>query len=245
MSRMKTFFTYALIILLFFFYSNLAIELLIRNSYKPVSLNKIAVEQSDNGFEFNIKRAESNNVQGYFTGTVKNNSGETIDKQYVKVVSYYRGIPMQEKYLAFEDLKPGEERNFKLHYSVGKIDDFDVSYVDEIPVNETKVDKAIRTGKALFYRSYFKVKKDGWFGENGLFSKGEDGLFNSDNGLIAAMKKGIYGEDGDSGLVGGVKGAWHGLWSHFEPVHVEGEDWQLFIAAMWCLYMMPSFWFLP
>ena len=32
MSRMKTFFTYALLIILFFFYSNLAIDLLIKNS---------------------------------------------------------------------------------------------------------------------------------------------------------------------------------------------------------------------
>lgn len=245
MSRMKTFCTYALIIILFFFYSNLAIDLLIKNSYKPVPKDKIAIETSDNGFGMNIKRAESNNLQGYFTGTAKNNSGDTIDHQFVKVTSFYRGHKMQEKYLAFDNMKPGEERDFKLHYSVGKIDDFDVSYVDEIPFNETKVDKAIRAGKALFYQSYFKIKNDGLFGENGLFSKSEGGLFNSNNGLVATMKKGIYGEDGNSGVVGAAKGAWNGLWDHFEPVHVEGENWQLFIAAMWCLYMMPSFWFLP
>lgn len=245
MSRMKTFFTYALLIILFFFYSNLAIDLLIKNSYKPVPQNKLSMATSNNGFEINLDRAESNNLQGYFTGTVKNNSNELIDKQFVKVESYHKGKKMQEKYLAFENLKPGEERKFKLHYSVGKIDEFKVSYVDEIPVNETKVDKAIRAGKGFFLQSYFKIKKDGLFGENGFFSKSEGGLFNSENGLISTMKNGIYGEDGDSGLVGSAKGAWNGLWSHFTPVHVEGEDWQLFIAAMFCLYYMPSLWFLP
>lgn len=245
MSRMKTFFTYALLIFLFFLYSNIAIELLIRNSYKPVSLDKIEVEQSDNGFSIDIKRAESNNIQGYFTGTVKNNSDRVIDHQYVKVTSYYKGKQMQEKYLAFRDMQPGEERDFKLHYTVGKIDDFKVEYVDEIPIKETKVDKAIRATQGLFYQSYIKVKQDGFFGENGLFSDSEGGLFNSENGLMKTLEKGIYGEDGEGGAAGTVRGAWNGLWSHFEPVHVEGENWQLFIAAMFCLYYMPSFWFLP
>ena len=245
MSRMKTFFTYALIIILFFFYSNLAIDLLIKNSYKPVPLSKISMQTSDNGFRMDVDRAESNNLQGYFTGTAKNHTNSMIDHQFVKVTSYYKGHQMQEKYLAFYDLEPGEERDYKLHYSVGKIDEFKVTYVDEIPVNETAVDKAIRAGQNLFYRSYFKVKKDRLFGESGQFSKGEGGLFNSDNGLIATMKKGIWGEDGEGGAAGKVKGAWNGLWDRFEPVHVEGEDWQLFIAAMWCLYVMPSFWFLP
>ena len=31
---------------------------------------------------------------------------------------------MQEKYLAFENLQPGEERKFKLLYKVGQIDQF-------------------------------------------------------------------------------------------------------------------------
>lgn len=244
MSRMKTFCTYALIIILFFFYSNLAINLLIKNSYKPVSSDKIAMPASYNGFEINIDRAESNNLQGYFTGTVKNNSDKVIDHQYVKVESYHKGKKMQEKYLAFENMKPGEERRFKLRYSVGKIDGFKVSYVDEIPINETKVDKAIRAGKGLFYQSYFKVKKDGFFGPNGLFSSSDGGLFNSENGLVATLRNGIFGDDDGSGN-GAGSSAWNKFWSYFHPVHVEGEDWQLFIAVMIVLYYMPSFWFLP
>ena len=245
MSRMKTFFTYALLILLFFFYSNLAINLLIKNSYKPVPKNKISMQASDNGFEMKIKRAESNNLQGYFTGAVRNNSDRFLSHQYVKVESFHKGIKMQEKYLAFDNMNPGEVRDFKLRYKVGKIDEFKVSYVDEIPVNETKVDKAIRAGKWLFHRSVAKAKTDGLFGNNGLFSKSEGGLFNSETGLWATMKKAIWEEDEYDRLTGSIKGTWNGIWDGFQPVHVEGEDWQLFIAVLVCLYYMPSMWFLP
>ena len=142
MERMKTFFIYALIIVLFYFFSNFAINLLIANSYKELN-NHIEIEQSDNGFSIIVDTANSNKQQGYFIGKVKNTSDQVIAKQYVKVDSYYKGKIMQSKYLAFENLQPGEERTFKLVFSVGNIDEYKVSYVDEIPINRTKLDDAI------------------------------------------------------------------------------------------------------
>lgn len=150
MKRMKTFFMYGLWIVLFFIFSTIASDMLIRNSYKNVSEENIHIEQSDNGFEITVDRADSNKQQGYFTGTVKNTSDKVIEKQYVKVDSYYKGKLMQEKYLAFENLQPGEERKFKLIYDVGQIDEFRVSYVDQIPENRTIVDKAIDKVKDFF-----------------------------------------------------------------------------------------------
>ena len=101
MKRMQTFFTYALIIIAFYFFSNFLIDFGIRSSYKDVSDENIKIEQADNGFEINVDKANSNRRQSYFTGTVKNNSDKVIEKQYVKVDSYYKGKLMQEKYLAF------------------------------------------------------------------------------------------------------------------------------------------------
>ncbi len=150
MKRMKTFFMYALWIILFFIFSNIGTDLLIQNSYKDVEKNNIHIEESNNGFAINVDRANSNKQQGYFTGTVKNTSNNVIEKQYVKVESYYKGKKMQEKYLAFENLQPGEERKFKLTYNVGKIDEFKVSYVDEIPRNITIIDKAIDKVKDFY-----------------------------------------------------------------------------------------------
>lgn len=143
MKRMKTLFTYALIIVVFWIFSSIASNLIIRNSYKSVDKNNIEIEKANNGFEINIERADSNKQQAYFVGTVKNSSNRLIPKQYVKVDSYFKGRLMQSKYLAFENLKPGEERKFKLLYNLGQIDEFKVSYVDEIPVNRTIVDDAI------------------------------------------------------------------------------------------------------
>ena len=204
MKRMQTFLTYALIIIGFYFFSNFLIDFGISSSYKDVEQDKIKMEQSNNGFEIEVDKANSNRRQAYFTGTVKNNSDKVIEKQYVKVDSYYKGKLMQEKYLAFENMQPGEERKFKLLYSLGKIDEYRVSYVDEIPVNKTIIDRGIE--KVVEY--YNKAKNTNW------------------------KEKG-------AGLLGGVA-------DKFEPVHVEGSNWELFVAVMWIWYAIPSgaIWFI-
>lgn len=215
MKRMQTFFTYALIIIGFYFFSNFLINYGISNSYKDVDKANIKMEQSNNGFEIEVDRANSNRRQAYFTGTVKNTSNKVIDKQYVKVDSYYKGKLMQEKYLAFENMQPGEERKFKLLYSVGQIDEFKVSYVDEIPNNITIVDKAI--DKAVE-----------------VYNKAKNFLGNL---TIEGAKEGV------TGTVSGVATT---LKDKFEPVHVEGEDWQLLIALMivWSAIPSGAIWFI-
>lgn len=165
MKRMKTFCKYALWIILFFIFSNIGIDILIQKSYKEVSSENIHIQKSIDGFEIEVERADSNKQQGYFIGTVKNTSNHVIEKKYVKVDSLYKGRLMQEKYLAFENLQPGEERKFKLLYKVGQIDQFRVTYVDEIPENRTIIDKGIDKVIEFFDKAKSKVKdinlKDG------------------------------------------------------------------------------------
>lgn len=205
MKRMQTFFTYALIIILFWIFSIVASNLLLKNSYKSVVSDKLIIEKANNGFEINIDRANSNKQQAYFTGTVKNSSNRVIAKQYVKVESFYKGKFMQEKYLAFENMQPGEERKFKLLYEVGSIDEYRVSYVDEIPTNKTIIDDAIEAVKD------FTKKTIGYL-----------------NGFSFGNIK-----DAAGNAVEGAKDA-------FEPVHVEGEAWQLLPVVLFIIYTLPS-----
>lgn len=205
MKRMQTFFTYALIIILFWIFSIVASNLLLKNSYKSVVSDKLIIEKANNGFEINIDRANSNKQQAYFTGTVKNSSNRVIAKQYVKVESFYKGKFMQEKYLAFENMQPGEERKFKLLYEVGSIDEYRVSYVDEIPTNKTIIDDAIEAVKD------FTKKTIGYL-----------------NGFSFGNIK-----DAAGNAVEGAKDA-------FEPVHVEGETWQLLPVVLFIIYTLPS-----
>ena len=223
MSRMQTFLKYALYIILFYLFSNFAISTMLKTTYRNVGSDNIHIEQSNNGFEINVDRADSNRRQAYFTGSVKNTSNQVIDKQYVKVDSYYKGKLMQEKYLAFENMQPGEERKFKLLYNVGNVDEYRVSYVDEIPENRTIVDDAIDGVKGFVA----KVKNGSIFANTPL-----SGLFGS--------------SDGNKNGNGGVRGAIDNLFGSFKPVHVEGNDWQLFVAVMWVWYMIPSgaIWFI-
>ena len=193
MNRMKTFLTYALIVVLFYLFSNFAIDMMISNSFADVSDN-VEISESGNGFQVYVTKANSNKRQAYFTGVVKNKSNSVIDKQYVKVDSYFRGKLMQSKYLAFENMKPQEERRFKLSYSVGNIDEYKVSYVESIPENRTIIDDAI---DAVIDRSKRFIQKF-------------DAKETAQN-------------------IGGA----------FEPVHVEGENWELFIAVMWVLWCIP------
>ena len=205
MARMKTLFTYALIVILFYLFSNFAIDVMISNSYRDVS-KCVKIEESDNGFVMNIDTAKSNKRQGFFIGTVKNTSDKVIEKQYVKVDSYYKGRLMQTKYLAFENLQPGEERKFKLVYSVGNIDEFRVSYVDEIPIRRTMIDDAIDTVRGFLNKVMEKVKE--W----------DTMDWNDVGNALTSAKDNIFGR--------------------FQPVHVEGEDWQLLTAVLMVLYFI-------
>ena len=96
------------------------------------------------------------------------------------------------------------EKKENLNYSVGNIDEFRVSYVDEIPVNRTLIDDAID-----------KIKE-----------------FTSN-----IMKK--VGNVSIDGAADSIKNA-------FEPVHVEGNDFEIFVAVMWILYAIPpgAIWFI-
>ena len=218
MKRMQTFFTYALIIIAFYFFSNFLIDFGISSSYKDVEQDKIKMEQSNNGFEIEVDKANSNRRQAYFTGTVKNNSDKVIEKQYVKVDSYFKGKLMQEKYLAFENMQPGEERKFKLLYSLGQIDEFRVSYVDEIPSNRTIVDKAIDKAVEVFNKAKAFVSKFDGVSLDGT----AEGVKNGASGIATKLKDG------------------------FKPVHVEGEDWELFVAVMlvWAAIPSGAIWFI-
>ncbi len=218
MKRMQTFLTYALIIIGFYFFSNFLIDFGISSSYKDVEQDKIKMEQSNNGFEIEVDKANSNRRQAYFTGTVKNNSDKVIEKQYVKVDSYFKGKLMQEKYLAFENMQPGEERKFKLLYSLGQIDEFRVSYVDEIPSNRTIVDKAIDKAVEVFNKAKAFVSKFDGVSLDGT----AEGVKNGASGIATKLKDG------------------------FKPVHVEGEDWELFVAVMlvWAAIPSGAIWFI-
>lgn len=218
MKRMQTFLTYALIIIAFYFFSNFLIDFGISSSYKDVEQDKIKMEQSNNGFEIEVDKANSNRRQAYFTGTVKNNSDKVIEKQYVKVDSYFKGKLMQEKYLAFENMQPGEERKFKLLYSLGQIDEFRVSYVDEIPSNRTIVDKAIDKAVEVFNKAKAFVSKFDGVSLDGT----AEGVKNGASGIATKLKDG------------------------FKPVHVEGEDWELFVAVMlvWAAIPSGAIWFI-
>ena len=218
MKRMQTFLTYALIIIGFYFFSNFLIDFGISSSYKDVEQDKIKMEQSNNGFEIEVDKANSNRRQAYFTGIVKNNSDKVIEKQYVKVDSYFKGKLMQEKYLAFENMQPGEERKFKLLYSLGQIDEFRVSYVDEIPSNRTIIDKAIDKAVEVFNKAKAFVSKFDGVSLDGT----AEGVKNGASGIATKLKDG------------------------FKPVHVEGEDWELFVAVMlvWAAIPSGAIWFI-
>ena len=218
MKRMQTFLTYALIIIGFYFFSNFLIDFGISSSYRDVEQDKIKMEQSNNGFEIEVDKANSNRRQAYFTGTVKNNSDKVIEKQYVKVDSYFKGKLMQEKYLAFENMQPGEERKFKLLYSLGQIDEFRVSYVDEIPSNRTIVDKAIDKAVEVFNKAKAFASKFDGVSLDGT----AEGVKNGASGIATKLKDG------------------------FKPVHVEGEDWELFVAVMlvWAAIPSGAIWFI-
>lgn len=143
MDRMKTLSMYAIWIILFFFFSIVVSNVLLKNTYNDITkAGGINIAESEDGLKVETIEANSNKMQGFYRGKVTNTSDKTIESKFVRVKSYdANGSLLQTKYVKLEDLKPGESREFNARFDVGGIDHYDVDYVDEMPDDKTYMDK--------------------------------------------------------------------------------------------------------
>jgi len=124
MDRMKTFFLYAIIIVVFYFLSNILIYLFVKGTYKDIT-GEIAADNIE------IVQAKATYINGYIDGRIDNNTeGEMVDK-YIKIEIYSkRGVCLGTKYIKVPYLEVQESEDFHIGYKLTDSYRYKVSVVD-------------------------------------------------------------------------------------------------------------------
>lgn len=128
MDRMKTFGIYALIVILFFIFSNVMIDIAIKCSCSPIDI----YQKTEQGIEINISEAKATYANGYVGGSIKNENSE-IEKTYIKIDLYSkRDVCLGTKYVTIENLKLGESRDFRMGFKFTDVEYTKISRVNQI-----------------------------------------------------------------------------------------------------------------
>ena len=125
MDRMKTFFKYALWIILFFIFSEIMINLNLDSTYQTIG-GKSKLEQ------VSIYQADATKVNGRMKGTIKNDIDNKIDKKFLRIDFYSeRDVLLGSKYIDVSDMKDDETRDFETYFKIQDVDYYNMQFTDE------------------------------------------------------------------------------------------------------------------
>ena len=125
MDRMKTFFKYALAIIIFFFFSNFLIYMSLETTYQNIG-------RKDNLQQVTIYQAQSTKVNGRIKGTIYNDSNNLITDRYLKINLYSeRGNLLGTKYIDLLGIRENETRNLEVYFKIQDVDYYEISFTEE------------------------------------------------------------------------------------------------------------------
>ena len=144
MSRLKTFFIYALVIAAFWFLSDFLIYIGINGTYKPIETR--VVSELPN---INVSESKATYVNGYLKGNIYNNSDEIISKKYLKIDLYsQRDVLLGTKYVKIENLEPKKTQDFEMWF---KYTDVEYCVITIVDTAEDASEKAFISEETKFY----------------------------------------------------------------------------------------------
>lgn len=130
MSRMGTFLKYIIWIVLFYFFSNLLINVSIESTYRDIG-------RKDNLPQVTVYQAQATKVNGRIKGTIYNNTENKVKNKYLKIDLYSeRDVNLGSKYIDISDLKDNETRNFEAYFKVQDVSYYELSFTDEKEAGE-------------------------------------------------------------------------------------------------------------
>ncbi|MBR2240470.1 MAG: FxLYD domain-containing protein [Clostridia bacterium] len=153
MSRMKTFFKYFLIVVLFYVFSNIMINAFLKVSYKDLHGYQINV---DNAF-VDVTEAKASKRNGYINGIIKNNTDKTIENKYLKVsmLSKNNNV-LGEKYIKIDKLEPEQLRKFEVKFDYDNVKNFKIEMTDTKPEEVDFIELVKTNAKDLVSNSFNK-----------------------------------------------------------------------------------------
>lgn len=130
MSRMKTFFKYFLIFILFFVFSNLMINAFFRISYKKIDKYKIEV----NELFVDVTEAKATSRNGYINGIIKNKNEDAIENKYLKISFLSKNEKvLGEKYIKIDRIESNQLRKFEVKFDYDNVKTFKIELTDTKP----------------------------------------------------------------------------------------------------------------
>ena len=127
MARMKTFFIYFLLVVLFFIYSQIMIYIGVRTTYK----DKDVEIETTIPMEAQVK---ATSVNGIAKVKIKNTTDKDIEGKYIKLECYSKhDTLMGTKYIQINQIGENEEKEFEIEFKYNEVEKAIITIVDEMP----------------------------------------------------------------------------------------------------------------
>lgn len=125
MDRMKTFFKYAMWIILFFIFSEIMINLNIETTYQNIG-------RKDNLEQVNVYQAQATKINGRIKGNIYNSVENKITNNYLRIDLYSeRDNLLGSKYIDVSSMRDDETKNFEIYFKVKDVDYYEMKFTDE------------------------------------------------------------------------------------------------------------------
>ena len=128
MSTMKKFTLYLIIIVGFYFLTNILTIQILKTTYYP---KKYTIDPNSSP-KVEITEFKATVTNGYVNGKITNDTGAEINGKYLKLDYYSKnGTNVGTKYIEIKNLKPGETMDFTSQFNYDNVDSLKTSIVDE------------------------------------------------------------------------------------------------------------------
>lgn len=136
MSRMKTFFTYLILLLLFYVFSSVIGYMFVRSTVKDIREDEIAFQNP----AISISEAKASRVHASIKGKIKSEENQDIQFKYVKIDMISKmGNVVSSKYIDVSDIAKGGEMEFSVKTNAENIEKYRMSLTDINDTNEVEV----------------------------------------------------------------------------------------------------------
>ena len=148
MSRMKTFFKYAIWIILYFIFSEIMININLETTYRNIG-------RKDNLPQVIVYQAQATKVNGRIKGTITNKSENKIEYKYIKVDFYSeRDVLLGTKYIDVSAIREDETQNLELYFKLQDVSYYEMSFTNEKTESEIKLLPKDLTANEIFWTAF-------------------------------------------------------------------------------------------
>lgn len=125
MDRMKTFFKYALWLILFIILSEVLINVGLNSTYKKI-------ERQDNVSQVNVYQAEATLVNGRIRGLITNSQEQNLSGKFLEIEFYSkRDVLLGRKYIQIEQLEQKGTQSFETLFKLKEVAKYKIDIVEQ------------------------------------------------------------------------------------------------------------------